>query len=147
MRNSNTFYLVKMEHGWNSNILGQKIMMLSGLERMFLKVLHAHWEIIKHFFYFIKVSRSRNKIVELKLLLKNKRTNLFFYPDNSEILETWCQTKFKFQVFTSRQDRKTNSFVCFLGGVMAQQLCFEIYWPLEKADESRQKQPSRRKNF
>ena len=54
MRNSNTFYLVKMEHGWNSNILGQKIMMLSGLERMFLKVLHAHWEIIKTFFYFIE---------------------------------------------------------------------------------------------
>ena len=36
----------------------------------------------------LKVSRSRNKIVEPKILPKNERTNLFFYPDNSEILNT-----------------------------------------------------------
>ena len=36
----------------------------------------------------LKVSRSRNKIVEPQLLPKNERTNLFFYPDDSEILET-----------------------------------------------------------
>ena len=36
----------------------------------------------------LKVSRSQNKIVEPKLLPKNERTNLFFYPDDSEILET-----------------------------------------------------------
>ena len=29
----------------------------------------------------LKVSRSQNKIVEPKLLPKNERTNLFFYPD------------------------------------------------------------------
>ena len=56
--------------------------------------------------------------------------NLFFYPDDSEILET-SKSKFKFQVFPSQQDRKTNSSVCFFGGFMARQFCFEIYWPLE----------------
>ena len=35
-------------------------------------------------FLFIKVSKSRNKIVMPKLLPKNERTNLFFYPDDSE---------------------------------------------------------------
>ena len=34
--------------------------------------------------------------------------------------------KFKFQVFPSHQDRKTNSFVCFWGKVTARQSCFEI---------------------
>ena len=38
--------------------------------------------------------------------------------------------QFKFQVFPSHQDRKTNSFVCFLGEVTTWQFCFEIYWPL-----------------
>ena len=36
----------------------------------------------------IKVSRSRNKIVKPKLLPKNKRTNLFFYPEKK--LHTRC---------------------------------------------------------
>ena len=36
----------------------------------------------------LKVSRSQNKIVEPELLPKNKRTNLFFFPDDSDILET-----------------------------------------------------------
>ena len=49
--------------------------------------------------------------------------NLFFYPDDSEIIVTWNQ--FKFQVFLSHQDRKTNSFVCFLGEVMARQFLFQ----------------------
>ena len=45
---------------------------------------------------------------------------------------TWnLKSKFKFQVFPSRQDRKTNSFVCILWEVTARQFCFEIYWPLE----------------
>ena len=44
---------------------------------------------------------------------------------------TWnLNFDFKFQVFPSRQDRKTNSFVRFLGEAIAQQFCFEIYWPL-----------------
>ena len=37
---------------------------------------------------------------------------------------------FKFQVFLSHQERKKKSFICFLGEVMAQQFCFENYWPL-----------------
>jgi hypothetical protein len=40
--------------------------------------------------------------------------------------------EFGFQVFSSCQDRKTNSFVPFLGEVMAQQFCFEIYCHLKK---------------
>ena len=36
----------------------------------------------------LKVSRSQNNIVELQLLTKIERMNLFFYPHNSEILET-----------------------------------------------------------
>ena len=44
---------------------------------------------------------------------------------------TWkLKSKFKFQEYPSCQDRKTNSFFCFLGEVTAQQFCFEIYWPL-----------------
>ena len=31
---------------------------------------------------------------------------------------------------SSCQDRKTNSFICFLGEVRARQICFEICWPL-----------------
>ena len=36
----------------------------------------------------LKVSWSWNKIVEPKIFPKNQQTNLFFYPDDSEILET-----------------------------------------------------------
>jgi hypothetical protein len=36
----------------------------------------------------LKVSRSRNKICRAETSPKNERTNLFFYPDDSEILET-----------------------------------------------------------
>ena len=50
-----------------------------------------------HFFQILKVSRSRNKIVEPITSPKNERTNLFFYPDNSEILETWISiSSFKY---------------------------------------------------
>ena len=37
----------------------------------------------------LKVSRSRKKIFEPQVLPKNERMNLFFYPDDTEILETW----------------------------------------------------------
>ena len=48
---------------------------------------------------------------------------------------TWnLKLKFKFQVLPSRQDRKTNLSVHFLGEVTAQQFCFEIYWPLKEAN-------------
>ena len=44
---------------------------------------------------------------------------------------TWnLKSKFKFQVFLSCQDRKTNSFIHYLGEVTVWQFCFEIYWPL-----------------
>jgi hypothetical protein len=36
----------------------------------------------------LKVSRSRNKICGAVTSSKNERTNLFFYPDSPEILET-----------------------------------------------------------
>ena len=60
----------------------------------------------------LKVSRSRNKIVEPKLLPK-KWTNKFVFL--SWRLGNACNLKwkFKFQVFPSRQGRKTNSFICF----------------------------------
>ena len=40
------------------------------------------------------------------------------------------KSKFKFQVFPNRQDRKTNSLVRILGEVVARQFFFKIYWPL-----------------
>ena len=53
-----------------------------------------------------------------------------FVFQDSEVHETWNRnSSFKY-VFPSCQDRKTNSFVRFLGEVMSQQICFEIYWPL-----------------
>ena len=53
----------------------------------------------------IKVSRSRNKIVDVKILPK---TNEQIY----------------FSILTTVQDRKTNSLVCFLGESAAQKFCF-----------------------
>ena len=41
-----------------------------------------------------------------------------------------------FQVFPSRQDRKTNLSVCFFGEVTAQQFCFQIYWSLDNPKKS-----------
>ena len=47
---------------------------------------------------------------------------------------TWnFNCNFKFQVFPSPQDKKTNLLICFLGEVTALQFCFEIYWPLIEA--------------
>ena len=46
----------------------------------------------------LKLSRSRNKIVEPWLLPKKERTNLFFYPDDSEVLETWISSVKYFKV-------------------------------------------------
>ena len=59
-----------------------------------------------------------------------KRTNTFVFL-TWQLRNTWnLKSKFKFQVFLGRQDRKTNLFVHFLGEVMAQQFCLEIHWPL-----------------
>ena len=41
MTNLTIASLVKMEHGWNFSISGLKIMVKSGLEKIFLKFLHA----------------------------------------------------------------------------------------------------------
>jgi hypothetical protein len=60
----------------------------------------------------LKVSRSGNKIVSQK----RNELNLFFYPDNLEILESWILiSSFKYlRVVRPSQDRKSNSFVCFV---------------------------------
>ena len=63
-----------------------------------------------------KPKKETNEFVLLSWQLRNT-LNLNFY--------------FKFQVFPSRQDRKTNSLVHFLGEVTAWQFCFKIYWSLE----------------
>ena len=59
----------------------------------------------------------------------SQKTNEWIY---FSILTTrkYLKLEFQFQVFPSRQDRKTNLSVCFLGEVTARQFCFEIYWPL-----------------
>ena len=65
--------------------------------------------------YQIKVSTSRNKIGEPELLPKNKRTNLFL----SLMTQKYLKLDFRFPVFPSRQDRKTNLLVYLLGEVTA----------------------------
>ena len=77
----------------------------------------------------LKVRRSRNKVVELKLLQINELTNLYFYPDD---LETWISiSSFKyFQVVII--ENQIPSFLPFLEEVSARQFSFKIYWPLQK---------------
>ena len=57
-----------------------------------------------------------------------KRTNEFVF------LSWWLgntrNLNFDFKTISSRQDRKKNASVCFLGEVTAWQFCFEINWPL-----------------
>ena len=81
------------------------------------------WQFI--FSTYVKGSRSRNKIVEP---YSSQKTNERFC---FSILTTWTYLNFnfdfRFQVRPGRQDRKTNSFVCFLGEVTARQFCFKIY--------------------
>ena len=40
-----------------------------------------------------------------------------------------------FSILNCSQDRKTNLFFHFFGESVAQQFCFEIYWPLQKSNE------------
>ena len=58
-------------------------------------------------------------ISEKKLSCRN-----FSQKTNKRICFSDLKFDFKFQVFPSRQDRKTNLSVCFLGEVMDQQSCF-----------------------
>ena len=60
----------------------------------------------------LKASKSQKQNCRAETSSKNERTNLFFYPDGPEILETWNQN-LKFQVIPDCQDRKTNSSVRF----------------------------------
>ena len=39
----------------------------------------------------VKVQNLETKLLSRNFSQKNKRMNLFFYPDNSEILETWSR--------------------------------------------------------
>ena len=77
----------------------------------------------------LKVNKSQKQNWQKKTSSKTERTNLFFYPDGPESPETW-DFDFKFQVFPDRQERKTNSSVCFWKKFFFVNFAFEIYWPL-----------------
>ena len=63
---------------------------LSGLScQLYLLSIQWDWNIFE---VALQVSRSQKKIVEPQLLPKDKQTNLFYYPDDSEILETWISS-------------------------------------------------------
>ena len=49
MTNPTIVYPVKMEYGWNFSISGLKMMVKSGLEKIFLKFLH-----VQAIFYYIE---------------------------------------------------------------------------------------------
>ena len=51
------------------------------------------------------------------------------------IVQKGCAPSKIFLLSEDVQDRKTNSFVCFLGEFAAQQFCFEIYWPLDNCNK------------
>ena len=60
-----------------------------------------------------------------------KQTDEFVFL-SWRLRNTWnLKSKFKFQVFPSHQDRKTNSFVCFWEKLRLNNFWFKIYWPLE----------------
>ena len=82
-----------------------------------------------NFLYTVKVSKSQKQNCRAKTSSKNERTNLFFYPDGPEILETW-NWNLKFQIIPDCQDRKTNSSVRFWKKFFSVNFAFEIYWPL-----------------
>ena len=71
-----------------------------------------------------------------KVKFKKKKEKKYSQTNEFDFLSwrlgnTWnLNFDFKFQVFWGHQDRKTNSFVCFLGEVTARQFYFEIYWTL-----------------
>ena len=56
MTNSTLVSQVKMEYGWNFSIFGLKMMMKSGLGKIFLKFLHALTIFITEFVLLIKIS-------------------------------------------------------------------------------------------
>ena len=61
----------------------------------------------------LKVIRSRNKNCRAVTSPKNKRTNLFFYPDNLEILKTWIII-FSYKYFqVIRIEKQIHPFICW----------------------------------
>ena len=80
----------------------------------------------------LKVSRSQNKNCWAITSLKNNQKKMFFYPDDSDILETRISSFKYFRVI--KIESQILSFV-FLGEViiiiiMARQFFFKTYWPL-----------------
>ena len=86
-----------------------------------MKKTYLNKKVQKYYQYVVllKVSRSRNKIVELKLLPK-KRTNEFVFS----ILKArkYLKLEIEIQVFPDCQNSKTNLSVCFLGEVLFRDL-------------------------
>ena len=64
MTNSTIVSRVKMEYGWNFSISGLKMMMKSGLEKIFLKFLHV---LTMSFHYWICTFDQNSVIKRLKL--------------------------------------------------------------------------------
>ena len=60
----------------------------------------------------VNFSRSQNKIVEPELLQKTNERICFSILTTQKYLK--LEIEIQFRVFLSCQDRKTNSFVCFL---------------------------------
>ena len=61
--------------------------------------------------FWLKVSGSQNKIVEPYVLTKNELMNLFFYPDDSEILETWIMISSFMYIRVIRIEKQIHLFV------------------------------------
>ena len=69
-------YPVKMEYGWNFSISGLKMMVKSGLEKIFLKLLHAqaifyqiilpHWK--EEFWFKVQIKYQKWKKQGQKLI-------------------------------------------------------------------------------
>ena len=96
-------------HGYNVKTL-----------RKLIKEPWMTWQ--KRWFIVLKVSRSRNKIVEPQILPKNEWTNLFFYPDGPKILETWNRNS-SFKYFrTVRIEKQIRPFR--FGRSFFRQFCF-----------------------
>ena len=81
----------------------------------------------------LKVSRPRKKKLSSNFSQKTNGWICFSILTTRKYLKLEFQFQFKFQVFPSRQDRKTNLIGFFGGKVTARQFCFEIYWPLERS--------------
>ena len=64
-------------------------------------------------FYITKCGRKLKLLSSGQFLLKKERTNLFFYPNNSEILQTWILI---------------SSFQVVPGHRIEEQICMFVFW-------------------